>query len=577
MLADSVVSPPPSLAGPSTPPRHRASPSPTSRTVSQNAPPSPTPKGLNINLPSDDARSSLQQALVEAADSARSSPTGTSKRVQSQLGLGHPSTSPRTVVEDAATAGSMSSPSKLTPSKKREMLRAKMAAGRIESLEADLDEDGAVDSASSIGHSRQSSLASASIYKTSPRVPPPPGEAEPRRSEDKGLPPLPNSAPLQSSTATASATATPTAVTSPRQSSLGALMHPRADGLLVSPSTHSGKIAQRRASRQAAAQTSISSMTETGSPRDSTVFPTATANGPSHGTASPPSLLTPTFRTRAKSQPGTRPDLFHNASESRQPLPPLPAIPHKTSAQWVKHPSDSHAGNGLAPPHSLGGTGSASSPHSIARSTSSSLISPVPEPQPSELVHRPFHLLRLLQTSMDPHGSGAYLTGAIHISPHVWQASLHHRPGPNGKKEAALRLVAQDTKVRCMEALIINLEIVRATGIPLLDGPRELKYGAPLTHVPHPRGGEAVVKMAEEFSHALDGLEDEMDQTYKSMIKAGVAVNGWKGKKSGSVSRQLGRAIPFARESLSKLTGQNAKSWGSRFTRSMDKITHTKA
>jgi hypothetical protein len=28
-----------------------------------------------------------------------------------------------------------------------------------------------------------------------------------------------------------------------------------------------------------------------------------------------------------------------------------------------------------------------------------------------------------------------------------------------------------------------------------------------------------------------------MDQTHKLMVKAGVAVNGWKGKKSASVSR----------------------------------------
>jgi hypothetical protein len=88
-----------------------------------------------------------------------------------------------------------------------------------------------------------------------------------------------------------------------------------------------------------------------------------------------------------------------------------------------------------------------------------------------------------------------------------------------------------------MESLIINLEIVRATGIPLLDGPRELKYGAPLTHVPPPRAGEGLGRIAEEFAQALDALEDEMDQTHKLMVKAGVAVNGWKGKKSASVSR----------------------------------------
>jgi hypothetical protein len=42
-------------------------------------------------------------------------------------------------------------------------------------------------------------------------------------------------------------------------------------------------------------------------------------------------------------------------------------------------------------------------------------------------------------------------------------------------------------------------------------------------------------KIADEFAQALDALEDEMDQSYKLLFKAGVAVGGWKGKKSGSV------------------------------------------
>lgn len=511
MLSDptsSFTTPDRGQAGPSTPSRTPSSPTPASRQQ-----PSPIPKGLNINVPIGEAEEegnsvSLQQALDHAADSARSSPAGPSKRTQSRIGLGHPSTSPRTVVDDSAD---------LTPSKRREMLRAKMAAGNIEFLESTVDDDSLPTSASSPGHSSQGSGAS-NLHTI---IRPPPSEAGSRRSEDKGLPPLPPSAPSWGTSGLP--------VFSGGTDAPGSLMYPRSDGLLVSPTTTSGRIAQRRLSRQAA-QTSISSMTEIGS--GSAMFPSS-SEASTNSTLSPPQLQqTPTGRARAKSQPGTRPDLFHHAANEHHALPPLPSIPHKTSAHFPKRIASDYT-NGLAPPHATGVNAQASSPHSLTRSISSSLISPVPEPQPIELIHRPFHLLRLLQSSMDPQGSGAYLTGSIHISPHIWQTSIHTRPG---QRKDAMRLVAQDVKVRCMEALIINLEIVRATGIPLLDGPRELKYGAPLTHVPPPRGGEGVVKMAEEFSHALDGLEDEMDQTYKLMIKAGVQVNGWKGKKSGSVS-----------------------------------------
>ena len=172
---------------------------------------------------------------------------------------------------------------------------------------------------------------------------------------------------------------------------------------------------------------------------------------------------------------------------------------------------------------------------------------------------------------MDPNGPGAYLTGAIHVSPHIWQTSPHTR-GVASKNQ--FRILAQDTKVRCMESLIINLEIVRATGMPLLDGPRELKYGAPLTHVPPPRAGEGLGRIAEEFANALDALEDEMDQSYKLLFKAGVAVNGWKGKKSGLVSTAVFERFVLCRHRADQ---QGSKSWGSRLTRSMDKMTQSKA
>jgi hypothetical protein len=566
--------------GPRTPNRQpeESSPTPPPSRLPPTSPP-------NLTIPLETSSSgSFQQALDNAADNAIDATTAGSSRPgsHSQLGLGHPSTSPRAVIGAAPPSvidrSSISGPSSnMTPSKKRDLLRAKLASEHAIFMGSEDYEEGMTGSRS------RSSLGLISNDVTSPRMAttgsagtdltrisssstsgqgatlsPPlekgashgsqsddltpskkrdllrqkaagyiemmntgnydeemlgmnhsrqPSIAESSRStEYKSLPAVPNQPPTSS----------------PRQSTL---MQPRVDGLLVSPTTNAGRIAQRRLSRQPGqpgqpGHSSISSMTEIGP--GSAIFPSG-PSGRSISTAnSSPQSHSHTPRTRSKSQPGTRPDLFRNITEN---APPLPAIPRKVSAQY---PSRIHT-NGLAPPPSIS-TGISS--RSIARSTSSSLMSPVPEPQPAESLHRPFHLLRILSSSMDPNGPGAYLTGAIHISPHIWQTSIHTR-GQASKNQ--FRILAQDTKVRCMESLIINLEIVRATGIPLLDGPRELKYGAPLTHVPPPRAGDGLGKIAEDFAQALDALEDEMDQSYKLLFKAGVAVNGWKGKKSGLV------------------------------------------
>jgi len=568
--------------GPRTPHRQQEQSSPTpppSRALPPTSPP-------NLTIPLETSSSgSFQQALDNAADNAieATAPAGSSRPgSHSQLGLGHPSTSPRAVIgaeaPSVAERSSISCPSTstLTPSKKRDLLRARLASEHSMFMGSEDYEEGMTGSRS------RSSLGLLSNEFTSPRMTttgsadtnltrissastnqgatlsPPlergashgsesddltpskkrdllrqraagyiemmktgnydeemlgmvhsrqPSIAESSRSVDKSLPALPSQPPPTSS---------------PGQSTL---MQPRVDGLLVSPTTNAGRIAQRRLSRQPGqpGHSSISSMTEIGP--GSSLFPSG-PSGRSISTAnSSPQSHTHTPRTRSKSQPGTRPDLLRNITED---IPPLPAIPRKVSAQY---PSRIHT-NGLAPPQSIS-TGTSS--RSIARSNSSSLMSPVPEPQPAESIHRPFHLLRILSSSMDPNGPGAYLTGAIHISPHIWQNSIHTR-GQASKNQ--FRILAQDTKVRCMESLIINLEIVRATGIPLLDGPRELKYGAPLTHVPPPRAGDGLGRIAEDFAQALDALEDEMDQSYKLLFKAGVAVNGWKGKKSGLVCVQ---------------------------------------
>jgi hypothetical protein len=610
--------------------RENENPRTSNRQEQQPSSPSPAPRALppssppNLTIPLETSTSgslSLQQALDNAADNVieTTAPVAGSSRPgsHSQLGLGHPSTSPRAVI--AATTAPATS-SDMTPSKKRDLLRARLASEHTNFMGSEDYEQGMTGSRSRSSLSQvfnhdttsprmittesiSTALTRTSSASTSAQgatLSPPLDRGASHGSESDGLTPskkrdllrakaagyiemmnsgnyddeemLSMNHSRQPSLAESSTSHgdkslpslpphPPPSTSSPRQSTL---MQPRIDGLLVSPTTTSGRIAQRRLPRQPGqpAHSSISSMTELGP--GSAVFPSGPPGRSISTVGSPPQTLahTHTPRTRSKSQPGTRPDLFRNTTDNQ--APPLPAIPRNVSAQYPRNLAV-HT-NGLAPPQPI--STSATSTRSIARSISSSLMSPVPEPQPAESLHRPFHLLRILQSSMDPNGPGAYLTGAIHVSPHIWQTSIHTR-GQASKNQ--FRILAQDTKVRCMESLIINLEIVRATGIPLLDGPRELKYGTPLTHVPPPRAGDGLGRIAEEFAQALDALEDEMDQSYKLLFKAGVAVNGWKGKKSGLVS--------CSTHLISRVESddQNSKSWGSRLTRSMDKMTQSKA
>ncbi|WVF65637.1 hypothetical protein IAT40_000368 [Kwoniella sp. CBS 6097] len=348
----------------------------------------------------------------------------------------------------------------------------------------------------------------------------------------------------------------------------------------------------------------------------SSSFPVSSSNSSIRSTSASSIGTSIGTRIRAKSQPGNRPSI-HGGD--------LPPVPPATLRHKASFSSSSQLGTGIIPqiqrqsvspnlgsdgriPSSSGGLrintehahsqsgeggvgGGASGlapPITIASRTGSprslpplpdtavgsilstgagSLISPLPESQPMEVIHRPFHLLRIIHSSMDPDSSGSYLTGAIHISSAVWNPTNwskfpssghghghgHGHPssqgqgqgqGGNGKLIAPAKIMAQETKVRCIEALILHFEAVRFTGQALLSGPRDkVRTGKGVSE-----GG----KIAEEFCVALDELDEEMDNTHKSLVKQGVSVGGWKGKK----------------------TGGNTKSWGSRISRSMDKMTN---
>ena len=127
---------------------------------------------------------------------------------------------------------------------------------------------------------------------------------------------------------------------------------------------------------------------------------------------------------------------------------------------------------------------------------------------------------------MDPESSGAYLTGAIHISSAVWKPSNWAKAtAPGIKPLGPPKIVAQDVKARVLEALIIHMEIIKQAGMTMLNGQRDQRHGSILAN--SDRMAEAVV---DELCKALDGLDEEMDQSHKMLVKNGVMVGSWKGK-----------------------------------------------
>ena len=350
---------------------------------------------------------------------------------------------------------------------------------------------------------------------------------------DRPLPPLPSTSPVPNGRPGIHA----------RQASLGS-----GANMLVSQSTAQGTISQRRKNGDSGIVPSASGSTITLSrlasveniggsgSKSATAFPhRSNSSTQLSGLAS---FLPPRLRTR--SGPG-RP-----ISTDEVPPLPTPTLTHKLSygsqrklslagsflGSRLQNDSRSSIGhsNSLAPPVSISSQSALSTPRSFLNpaSTSGSLISPLPENQPAGMIHRPFHLLRLLHRSMDPSSSGSYLTGRLHISPAVWRPAIWPKASAGSKALGPPKIVAQDVKVRIIEALELHLDMVRHAGSTLLDGEREYPAG---TEVPADMA-RAAHRVAEELCAALDGLDEEMDQSYKMLTKGGVVVGPWKGKRS---------------------------------------------
>ena len=135
-----------------------------------------------------------------------------------------------------------------------------------------------------------------------------------------------------------------------------------------------------------------------------------------------------------------------------------------------------------------------------------SLLSPLPEPIPPLLLHRPFHLLRQLRnTIISP--AGGYATRRLHIPREVWS-------------QGGAKLASLETKVKVIELLVFQLKAVETAGMYfLLD-----KSGG--------RGSSS-----QDFIKALDDLDGLFDECQKMLgKKLGLSLAGAKGKKLTGVS-----------------------------------------
>ncbi|TXT08738.1 hypothetical protein VHUM_02866 [Vanrija humicola] len=176
------------------------------------------------------------------------------------------------------------------------------------------------------------------------------------------------------------------------------------------------------------------------------------------------------------------------------------------------------------------------------RMQGSAYLSPRPEAQPVDVVHRPFHLFRILYASMDPSGSGAYLTNSLHVDPAVWKPA-NWRAASTSSRGGHPKVVGQEAKARAIEALLPYLDSVKTCGAALLEGKRENRYEPSAASRLSKQAADIAVRAGDELSVALEGLDDELDVAYKTLHSKGVPVGPWKGKSKSSWGSRLSARV----------------------------------
>lgn len=183
----------------------------------------------------------------------------------------------------------------------------------------------------------------------------------------------------------------------------------------------------------------------------------------------------------------------------------------------------------LAPPPRLQGT---------------AYLSLRPDPQPAEIIHRPFHVLRLLSASMDTSGTGAYITSSIHIDPGVWRATNLRTSGMSSKSNTSAKVVGLEAKTRVCDALVGHLEAIKSVGAVFLDGQREERHGVESSSRLTKAQVDQIARVGDELASLLDALDDELDSTYKALQGKGVvSSSAWKGKTKSSWGSRISARV----------------------------------
>lgn len=178
-----------------------------------------------------------------------------------------------------------------------------------------------------------------------------------------------------------------------------------------------------------------------------------------------------------------------------------------------------------------------------ARLSGTAHLSLRPDPQPAEIIHRPFHVLRLLSASMDASGTGAYITSSIHVDPGMWRAG-NLRSGGMSKSGSGAKVVGIEAKTRVCEALVGHLEAIKSVGAVFLDGQREERHGIDVSSRLTKVQIDQIARVGDEFGGLLDGLDDELDSTYKALSGKGVISSGaWNGKTKTSWGSRISARV----------------------------------
>ncbi|GMK59353.1 hypothetical protein CspeluHIS016_0703680 [Cutaneotrichosporon spelunceum] len=162
---------------------------------------------------------------------------------------------------------------------------------------------------------------------------------------------------------------------------------------------------------------------------------------------------------------------------------------------------------------------------------------------PTELLHRPFHILRLLAASMDASGTGAYITSSIHVDPGVWRAGSL-RSSSMSKSMSGAKVVGIEAKTRVCEALVGHLEAIKSVAAVFLDGQREERHGVDVSSRLTKAQIDQISRVGDEFAGLLDALDDELDSTYKALAGKGVISSGaWNGKTKTSWGSRISARV----------------------------------